>query len=92
MSAVLSREDFRALLGKMPGGHEYGALADHDAGLREQRDALLAACEATLLFHAGGEWTAQRAARWLELTGSNDATTKALYDFARRVLAKAGAQ
>jgi hypothetical protein len=40
---------------------------------------------AVLLFHRGGEWTAQDRVAWQVLTGSEDATTKSLCDFARKV-------
>lgn len=53
--------------------------------------ALLAAVEATLLFHSGGHWDAAKAARWKDLTGGDDATTRALCDLARAALRKAGA-
>jgi hypothetical protein len=40
---------------------------------------------AVLLFHRGGEWTYQDRLAWQVLTGSEDATTKSLCDFARKV-------
>lgn len=48
-----------------------------------------AVAEALLLFHGGGDWNETRAARWKVLTGSEEATTKALCDFARAVRASA---
>jgi hypothetical protein len=41
--------------------------------------------EAVLLFHRGGPWSEHDQARWLALTGSTDATVRALCDFARRI-------
>lgn len=43
---------------------------------------------AVLLFHRGGEWTAWDTEVWSLLTGSSEATTKILCNFARRVLQK----
>lgn len=43
--------------------------------------------EATLLFHSGGHWDETKAARWAELTGNDEATTKALCDFLRSIRA-----
>ena len=43
--------------------------------------------ELVLLFHSGGPWTPEKAARWAELTGNQEATTKVLSDAARSVLA-----
>ena len=45
--------------------------------------------EATALFHSGGEWDDTKRLRWVQLTGSEEATTKALCDFARATLARA---
>jgi hypothetical protein len=42
--------------------------------------------EAVLLFHSGGPWTSDTAARWHTLTGVREATTKTLCDLARAVL------
>jgi len=51
------------------------------------RDEILAlrnlAC-AVLLFHRGGPWTDADRQMWLALTGTEEATTKTLCDFARR--------
>lgn len=49
-------------------------------------DAALLA-RAVLLYHRGGPWTAEDAGTWLGLTGSPEATTRALCDLARRVRA-----
>ena len=49
---------------------------------------LLAALEATLIFHSGGEWDAEKSARWKELTENRDATTKGLCDMHRAAIAK----
>jgi hypothetical protein len=50
---------------------------------------LLAFVEATLLFHSGGDWDDTKRRRWVELTGSDDATTKALCDLGRAVIGEA---
>jgi hypothetical protein len=42
---------------------------------------------AVLLFHQGGEWTPDNRAEWTVMTGTTEATTKALCDLAREVLA-----
>jgi hypothetical protein len=42
--------------------------------------------QAVLLFHRGGEWTYQDKLAWQVLTGSEEATTKTLCDFARKVI------
>ena len=42
--------------------------------------------QAVLLFHRGGPWTAVDQQMWTALTGSPDATTKSLCDFARKVV------
>jgi hypothetical protein len=41
---------------------------------------------AVLLFHRGGEWTADNKAEWEALTGSTEATTRTLCDVAREML------
>ena len=51
--------------------------------VQELRDGLLA----TLLFHSGGMWGESKRDRWLELTGRGEATTKALCDRLREILA-----
>lgn len=43
---------------------------------------------AVLMFHRGGRWTSEDHGLWLVLTGSSEATTKALGDFARRIIEK----
>ena len=43
---------------------------------------------AVLLFHRGGPWTAADMQAWKALTDADEATTKALCDFARKVQAK----
>lgn len=40
---------------------------------------------AVLLFHSIGPWTDEKRAEWTNLTGSLEATTLALCDFARRI-------
>lgn len=44
------------------------------------------ALQATLLFHSASPWDAEKRMRWLELTGSSEATTRALCDAVRRAL------
>lgn len=41
------------------------------------------AAEATLLFHSAETWTAEKTLRWVRLTGTTAATTKALCDTVR---------
>jgi hypothetical protein len=43
--------------------------------------------EAVLMFHRGGEWTANDTTTWERLTGGNDASTKGLCDAIRDALA-----
>lgn len=59
-----------------------GQLEVENARLRE-------ACEAVLIFHAGGEWTSSMQNRWLDITQSPDATTRGLCETIRAVIAKA---
>ena len=49
------------------------------------------ALEAVLLFHSGGPWDAAKRARWLEITGNTEATTKILCDTVRGALFPPGA-
>jgi hypothetical protein len=44
---------------------------------------------ALLLFHGSNPWDADKRAAWKALTGSDDATTVTLCEFARRVLDQA---
>jgi hypothetical protein len=53
----------------------------HEAAYVRQLEKLAAA---VLLFHRGGEWTADDRAAWRALTDSEEATTKTLCDLARR--------
>jgi hypothetical protein len=59
------------------------SLEQDNATVRSLVDGL----EATLLFHSSSPWDDTKAARWSELTGSTDATTKALCDFLRSIRA-----
>lgn len=43
--------------------------------LEERLDA---AIEAVLLFHSGGPWDAAKSARWVELVGQREVTSRAL--------------
>jgi len=54
--------------------------------LRKENTALLEALEAVLMFHAGGQWDADKRNRWQVLTGHEEATTKVLCDFVRAAL------
>jgi hypothetical protein len=42
--------------------------------------------KAVILFHYGGPWHAEQQEEWEKLTGTKDATTKNLCDFARGML------
>ena len=53
------------------------------------RDALVKACEATLLFHGPRLWDGTLQGRWEEITGSNRCDARRLCDFVRAALAKA---
>lgn len=59
------------------------------AELRTQRDELLAACKATILFHSGCHWDAEARAEWKRLTGEDDANTVKLCDACCDAVAKA---
>jgi hypothetical protein len=63
---------------------EYDALVGTVPPVRMTPTKKLA--HAVLLFHRGGEWTDQDRALWQQYTGTNEATTKALCDFARSLL------
>jgi hypothetical protein len=52
--------------------------------------ALIKVVDSLLLFHEQGAWTAEDQTRWVELTGSSQATTRVLCDAARRALKEAG--
>jgi hypothetical protein len=52
--------------------------------------ALIKVVDSLLLFHESGSWTDEERLRWIELTGTREATTKTLCDAARRALAEAG--
>lgn len=47
------------------------------------------ALQATLLFHSASPWDCEKQNRWRELTGKDEATTRALCDLVRAALAKA---
>lgn len=42
--------------------------------------------EAVLMFHSGGQWDETKEARWRQLVGCNEATTRALCDAVRNFL------
>jgi len=58
-----------------------------DGMLLEQNVELREALEAVLLFHSPPPWEEAKRARWQELTGKDEATTKVLCDRIREVLA-----
>lgn len=53
-----------------------------------RRDGASDIGRATILFHGGGEWSAEKANEWYCLTGTDEATSKVLCDFIRQCLAK----
>lgn len=57
-----------------------------EEGINEA-DKFRALLEVVLLFHRGGEWTANDTTTWTRLTGGNDASTKGLCDAIRDALA-----
>lgn len=69
--------------------HFQGCWRDprHHACAEGAVERLMEVVEAFLLFHDGGYWDAPKASRWKSLTGSEEATTKVLCDFARQVMA-----
>ena len=52
----------------------------------ERSDNITDALHLPLLFHSGGEWTPERQAEWLRITGTREASTKVLCDHIRFVL------
>lgn len=54
--------------------------------INSQTKSLRESLELVLLFHSGTYWDATKAARWKELTGNAEATTKVLCDHIRKVL------
>lgn len=60
--------------------------AQANKALIERAPVMRDALEAVLLFYRAAEWTEECRARWLELTGSTEATTKVLADTVRRAL------
>jgi hypothetical protein len=64
--------------------------AARGAGGAEPSYAVADALRLVLLFHTGGDWTAERRAEWLRITGSTEATTKVLCDHVRSALALVG--
>ncbi len=66
---------------------EFRALRLLIARSNEDRERLLKVVNAMLMFHRGGEWTVDDRAKWTELTGATECTTKSLCDFARAQLA-----
>lgn len=61
-----------------------------DAYLIAACPRMLDAIEATLLFHSGDAWMPDKARRWKELTGFEEANTKNLCNFLREVQKEAG--
>lgn len=62
------------------------ALIAEATAIAEGHDRLKAALEAVLLFHGGGPWDDRKRLRWLQLTGSNEATARVLCDTVRAAL------
>lgn len=54
--------------------------------LIEAVDDLYKTLEAVLLFHSASPWDDSKRLRWLELTGTTDATTKTLCETVRKAL------
>lgn len=56
---------------------------------QDERDRLVQeALELPLLFHSGGAWDDDKRARWKAITGSDDASTKAMCDHIRETLGR----
>jgi len=54
--------------------------------LQEQKDEQRQALEAVLLFYSQPPWDTVKRERWLEITGTDEATTKVLCDHIRKIL------
>lgn len=69
----------------------HDACVKREADLAAQLEASMRALNATLLFWSAGTWDAAKRARWVELTGAEECTSKSLCDFVRQTLALVGA-
>jgi len=54
----------------------------------KQKQALVAALEAVLLFHSASPWTEAKKTQWWNLTQTNEATTRNLCDTVRLALGR----
>jgi hypothetical protein len=50
---------------------------------------LLAACQATLLYHRADRWGPRQERQWRELVGEMDCTSRSLCDFVRAAMVRA---
>jgi hypothetical protein len=65
-----------------------GILIEHRRRDAKRTREMERALEAVLLFYSGGGWGPESQAMWLELTGTDDATTKNLCNFVRKAYGK----
>jgi hypothetical protein len=81
----------RIALIEYPYGDGEGRNANAELIVRavNAHDGLVAACQATLMFHSALVWDDDACKRWLALTGSPEATTRPLCDFVRAALSAA---
>lgn len=64
----------------------YITLTDRAAALhRRMLDRRNAALQLVLMFHKGGQWTDEDKAEWKRITGFDEATTKVLCDYIRKL-------
>jgi hypothetical protein len=68
----------------------HAAWAERDA-LRAVLGRVVTSLELVLLYHSGSPWDEAKAKRWQSATGRDDASTRALCDHIRCVLAEAKA-
>jgi hypothetical protein len=73
--AIKSSPEVRAAFAKLLGDPEQDRL---------EQEAL----ELPLLFHSGGAWDEDKRTRWKAITGSDEATTKAMCDHIRKTLGR----
>lgn len=69
-------------------GERFRALLEARHARVHPMPTLQSCCEAVLLFHRGGPWTAEDGDRWRKLTGGTDASTKGLCDAIRVALGR----
>lgn len=70
----------------MPAGGGHGRASLERVIAAAQAEARADLARAVLLFHGAGPWTEESAREWFDLTGTSEATTRNLCDFARRAL------